>query len=85
MEDEAKTKEQLNRKPRNLIVEDEMVIAADIEQVLRTGETQSFEYPLMVDGELRYWEARIVPSGKETVLAVARDIAERKRAEGARV
>jgi len=59
-------------------------VEAALEKVLSSGETQMFEYDLpipMPDGELRTFEARMVPSGNETVLTVVRDITERKRAE----
>jgi PAS domain S-box-containing protein len=52
-----------------------------IERALKTGEVQIFEYPLWINGEPRDYEARIAVSGKEEVLAVIRDITQRKRAE----
>lgn len=52
-----------------------------IERALKTGEVQIFEYPLWINGEPRDYEARVAVSGKEEVLAVIRDITERKRAE----
>ncbi|MDC4224975.1 MAG: PAS domain S-box protein [Candidatus Manganitrophus sp.] len=52
-----------------------------IEQALKTGTVQIFEYPLWMNGEPRDYEARIVVSGREEVLAVIRDITKRKRAE----
>ena len=56
-----------------------------IEQALRTGETQAFEYQLPVplpDGDLRHYEARIAVSGNDEVVVIAREITERRRAEG---
>ncbi|HUK55548.1 MAG TPA: EAL domain-containing protein [Nitrospiria bacterium] len=47
-------------------------------QALETGETQVFEYPLLVKGGRRDYEARIVVSGTNEVLTIVRDITERK-------
>ena len=55
-----------------------------VERALATDEIQLLEYSLpipMPDGEVREFEARIVPSGEDTVLGVVRDITKRKRAE----
>jgi PAS domain S-box-containing protein len=55
-----------------------------IERALQTGETQVFAYTLPVplpDGNPRDYEARIAVSGKNEVVAIARDITQRKRAE----
>ncbi|MGV8074244.1 MAG: putative bifunctional diguanylate cyclase/phosphodiesterase [Syntrophobacteraceae bacterium] len=52
-----------------------------IETALAKGETQVYEYQLPVDGAYRYHEARVVASGDHEVLAVVRDITERKEAE----
>lgn len=48
---------------------------------LQTGQTQLFEYQFSVQGEMRDYEARMVVSGVDEVLAIMRDITERKRAE----
>jgi signal transduction histidine kinase/pSer/pThr/pTyr-binding forkhead associated (FHA) protein len=48
---------------------------------LETGKPQLFEYELHVNGKIRTEEARIVVSGKDEVLAIIRDITERKRVE----
>lgn len=53
---------------------------AHIERTLETGEIQIFEYQLRNRGELRDYEARLVVSGKDEVLAIVRDITQRKRA-----
>ncbi len=50
-------------------------------QALQTGETQTFEYPLEMEGGRGYYEARIVASGENEVLVLVRDISQRKRAE----
>jgi PAS domain S-box-containing protein len=57
-----------------------------IEQALQTGDTQVFEYQIPVslpNGSPRDREARIAVSGNDEVLAIVRDITDRKRAEEA--
>jgi PAS domain S-box-containing protein len=54
-----------------------------IQQALDTKSLQNFEYQLLIKGELRDYEARIVPSGEDEVLVMVRNITERKRAEAA--
>jgi PAS domain S-box-containing protein/putative nucleotidyltransferase with HDIG domain len=54
-----------------------------VAQALQTETAQLFEYQLVVEGRLREFEARCVPSGPDEVLAIVRDITERKRAEEA--
>jgi PAS domain S-box-containing protein len=49
--------------------------------VLRTGETQVFEYMLTLGGEDRFFEARIVRAGSDRLLGIGREITDRKRAE----
>ena len=53
---------------------------AYIERTLETDEIQIFEYQLLNRGERRDYEARLVVSGKDEVLAIVRDITQRKRA-----
>jgi PAS domain S-box-containing protein len=55
-----------------------------IAQTLATGETQTFEYELPLDGKRRHWEARMAVSGADEVLTVMREITERKHAEAER-
>jgi PAS domain S-box-containing protein len=50
-----------------------------LQQALRTGETQVYEYQLQVDSELRDYEARVVVSGESEALTIVRDITERVR------
>lgn len=52
-----------------------------VEQVLATGGIQVFEYQLLVDDNLLDYEARIAVSAEDEVMAIVRDITERKRAE----
>lgn len=51
-----------------------------INKALRTRSIQIMEYQLPHNGEMRDFEARIVVSGKSEVLAIVRDITERKQA-----
>ncbi len=52
-----------------------------IRLALQTGEPQVYEYRCSTPNGWRYEEARIVPSGPNQVLAIVRDITERKQAE----
>ncbi|MBW4649105.1 MAG: PAS domain-containing protein [Kastovskya adunca ATA6-11-RM4] len=52
-----------------------------VHQALQTGETQIFEYGLVVEGEQHDYEARLVMNGQDEVLAIVRDITERKKVE----
>jgi len=54
-----------------------------LERALQTGDTQVFEYQLPIEGNMRDYEARIVVSGEDEVLVMARDITERKQMEEA--
>ncbi len=48
---------------------------------LQTGETQVFEYQLLVENAIRHHEARIVVNGKNEALVIVRDISDRFFAE----
>ncbi len=54
---------------------------AAIQQALDSGAMQTFEYQLLLDDMLYDYEARVVVSGVDEVLAIVRDISERKKAE----
>lgn len=54
-----------------------------IQQALQTGETQVYEYELIIDGQMQMEEARITTSGENEVLVIVRDITARKQAEKA--
>jgi len=54
-----------------------------IRKALRTRQTEVLEYQLSHEGHLRDFEARIVVSGKDDVLAIVRDITDQKRAKEA--
>ncbi|MBP7693199.1 MAG: PAS domain-containing protein, partial [Anaerolineales bacterium] len=48
-----------------------------------TGQPQTVEYPLWMGAATAYYEARLMPYGQDTVLAIVRDITERKHAQAA--
>jgi signal transduction histidine kinase len=52
---------------------------SSIEQALQTGNTQIVEYQLPQGDAMHDFEARVVACGEEEVLAIVRDITERKR------
>jgi PAS domain S-box-containing protein len=52
-------------------------------KTLESGEMQVFTYALPIEDEQHYFEARMVVSGEDEVLAVIRDITDRVRAEQA--
>jgi len=56
-----------------------------LERTLQTGDTQIFEYQLESNGRLNDHEARLVVCGENEVLAIVRNITERKQAEELRL
>ena len=52
-----------------------------VELALQSGNTQFFEFQLEKNNTTYYYEARIVVSGENELLAIVRDISERKRFE----
>ena len=52
-----------------------------VERVLADQSPEMFEYDLVIKGVEQIFEARIVPSGPDEVLAVVRNVTDRKRAE----
>ncbi|MCT7956776.1 PAS domain S-box protein [Laspinema palackyanum] len=52
-----------------------------IQQTLETGEIQVFEYQLEIGGEVSVYEARLIASGDDEVVAIVRDITARKNAD----
>jgi signal transduction histidine kinase/FixJ family two-component response regulator len=52
-----------------------------LERTLQTGDTQIFEYQLESNGRLDYYDARLVVCGENEVIAIVRNITERKQAE----
>jgi len=56
---------------------------SSIEKVLASGGSESYEYVLEVEGELRQYEARMAATGTDNVIVIIRDITERNLAEEA--
>jgi len=54
-----------------------------VERTIESGDMQIFEYQLQFEENLHYYEARMVISGENEVLAIIRDITEHKCTEGA--
>ncbi|HIK45737.1 MAG TPA: PAS domain S-box protein, partial [Leptolyngbyaceae cyanobacterium M65_K2018_010] len=52
-----------------------------MDKALHSQATQIFEYPLLVQGQPLWQEARIVPLSDDQVLIVVRDLTDHKRAE----
>ncbi len=52
-----------------------------IQQVLKTGEVQTYEQQISFDNRIQYEEVRIVPYQADQVLCIVRDISDRKQAE----
>ena len=61
-----------------------LAIQAGIERALSSGRVESLEYDLAVEGQQRFFEARIAPSGAEEIVATVRDVTDRKLAEAQR-
>lgn len=51
------------------------------DKALATGEIQSFEYALPIDGKTYIRESRVVPVGHDEVIVIVRDVTQRKQAE----
>jgi len=51
-------------------------VLAQIERALSTNTVQVMHYPLSIGGELRDYEARLCPAGRDTVVVIARDMTE---------
>lgn len=52
-----------------------------VKRALQTGDIQIEEYQMLLNNNLYDYEARIVVSAEDEVMAIVRDITERKRAE----
>jgi PAS domain S-box-containing protein len=53
----------------------------NIKKTIQTGEVQNFDYDLTLNNKLNYFELRLIKSGEEEVLAIIRDITDKKFAE----
>lgn len=56
-------------------------IMETIAVAIESGETQVLEYSYKVEGQLQYYEARLVSSGKDEVVSIVRDISKAKKTE----
>jgi PAS domain S-box-containing protein len=54
-----------------------------VEAALSTGDIQIYEYEIVINGQSRWEEARVVPMTIDEVLVLIRDVDDRKRAEQA--
>ena len=54
-----------------------------IDKALTTGQEQTYEYQITVNGVLQYEEARVIPFEADEVLIIIRDISDRKAMEEA--
>jgi len=52
-----------------------------IRKAFKTGEIQKYEYDILIKGQLSYYEARLIVSGKDEIVVVVRNITERKKSE----
>lgn len=52
-----------------------------VERALQTGELQTYEFEIEIDGVRQYEEARIMPINAEEALILIRDVSDRKQAE----
>ena len=53
----------------------------NLQRAFKTGEIQKYEYDLSSNGQLFYYESRLIVSGKNEVVAIVRDITDQKKTE----
>ncbi|MDJ0554898.1 MAG: PAS domain S-box protein [Microcoleaceae cyanobacterium MO_207.B10] len=63
--------------PQELVVH----MRNDLKLILETGTVQAGEYAIHINNNIYHYEARYVKSGADEILAIIRDITERKQAE----
>jgi PAS domain S-box-containing protein len=74
----------LGRKMKEVLPHDVGQAYGDaFDEVLKTGRIVPLEYSLEIEGETRFFEARLAPIAKDQVLIVVRNITASKRAEEA--
>lgn len=74
----------LNKSIIDVFPEDIAVPALkSLQEALRKKDVQVFEYALTIDGVLEYFEARHMPINEDSVLAISRNISDRKRQQDA--
>ncbi|AFY69132.1 multi-sensor signal transduction histidine kinase [Thalassoporum mexicanum PCC 7367] len=54
-----------------------------LELAIASGDTQTFEYELEINGQLRCWEARLVASGSDEVTSIVRETTAQRRVQEA--
>jgi PAS domain S-box-containing protein len=57
------------------------VFMRELSEVHRSAEPRVVEYSLPLNGEVRHFEARLVPCERDSILSMVRDITARKRTE----
>ena len=57
------------------------MVEAAIGRVLGSGRDETVEYALVLSGDRRDFEARIVTAGPDEIVAVVRDVTARKQVE----
>jgi PAS domain S-box-containing protein len=74
----------LGKKMQDLLPDD-MVTQAfyHVNQAKKNRKMQIFEYALIIDGKMSFFEARINPGGEDTFLLLVRDITDSKKAQEA--
>ncbi|MBW4664305.1 MAG: PAS domain S-box protein [Chroococcus sp. CMT-3BRIN-NPC107] len=77
----AKTNPDSTNEQANLLLEAIKQRMHYVSRALETGESQVFEYQLLVQGNICHHEARIVVNSETEVLAIVRDISSRVTAE----
>ncbi len=56
-------------------------LTSALNRLIKTGDTQIVDYQLMIENELKDYEARILPGEDERILAIVRDVSEQKNKE----
>jgi PAS domain S-box-containing protein len=56
-------------------------IKKGIEEVLNEQYTKAIEYQMPIEGEIKYFECKLASFGKDKIIALVRDITDRKKAE----
>jgi PAS domain S-box-containing protein len=60
-----------------------LLFSKHLEEAFATGDLQTFEYKSREDDDIKYFEARLVITGTDQIIAVLRDITEKKSADSA--
>ncbi|HLA45576.1 MAG TPA: ATP-binding protein, partial [Aggregatilineales bacterium] len=72
----------LGKKPEDVMPPEVSLLARQaIERVQESGEPQVFEYDLIMNGQVRQYECRMVTAGPGIIFSFARDITVRKQAQ----